>query len=125
MNPFHLYSDTGYFTVSLKAFNNAFQDSIIKYNYIHVKTTNSMQTNPNIDISYFPNPAKDKLNICVNATNKQMILYQIKDIIGKTLINGTIETNKSQTIDFSSLNKGYYMFQFENELIKKISIIKQ
>lgn len=125
MNPFHLYSDTGYFTVSLKAFNNSLQDSIIKYNYIHVKTTNSIQTNSNIEISYSPNPVIDKLTLWVNATSKPKISYQIKDITGKALINGTLETNKPQTIDFSILSKGYYIIQFENEHIKKLSIIKQ
>jgi PKD domain. len=124
MNPFHLYSDTGSYTVSLKVFNNTLQDSIIKQNYIHVRTANLLSTNESSSISYFPNPVKDKLTIWVNSVYKQKLSYQIKDLTGKTLINGQIETNKQQAIDFSTLSKGCYIVQFENEWVKKLSIIK-
>lgn len=123
--PFHLYSDTGYFTVSLKAMNNSMQDSIIKQNYILVKQANSIESHIAFNVAYFPNPVKDKLTIEVSNATNQTLSYHIKDIVGKTLISGKIETNKQQIIDFTSLSKGYYILQFENERIKKLSIIKQ
>jgi len=125
MNPFHLYNDTGSYTVSLKVFNNTLQDSITKHNYIHVQAANSLPANNLSSVYYFPNPVKEKLNIVVNSATKQKLSYQINDITGKPITSGQIETNKQQNIDFSTLSKGCYIIQFENEWIKKLSIIKQ
>jgi len=125
MNPFHLYTDTGHFTVSLKAVNFSIQDSIVKQDYIHVKQANSISCNDGMLIEYYPNPIKDKLNVMVPDASKQRIAYEIKNISGQSIKSGYIETNTKQVIDFSTLNKGYYIVEFENEKIKKLSIIKQ
>ncbi|NMC98552.1 MAG: hypothetical protein GYA62_02355, partial [Bacteroidales bacterium] len=53
------------------------------------------------------------------------IAYEIKNISGQSIKSGYIETNTKQVIDFSTLNKGYCIVEFENEKIKKLSIIKQ
>lgn len=59
------------------------------------------------DISLFPNPANEKLNIHYN--NNLYTNYSISDLAGKVIISNTIN-QLDDVIDISSLQKGLYLF---------------
>lgn len=66
----------------------------------------------------FPNPAKDKLEIRMNATTKQSTL-EVISITGKQLISKTIfadhENNYRESLDINNLSGGIYILKLVNE----------
>lgn len=66
-------------------------------------------------ISFYPNPAKDKLTIVFEKANSSNITLNIIDITGKIIYTQTIlANNSSKNIDISSLANGAYILQFSN-----------
>ena len=55
--------------------------------------------------SIYPNPAQNELNIVLN---EDVDHIEIVDILGKTVLNISLENNISQNIDVSSLQNGIY-----------------
>ncbi|MEH6765027.1 MAG: T9SS type A sorting domain-containing protein [Aequorivita antarctica] len=71
--------------------------------------------NNNIDISVYPNPTNDFVNINVsNATQ-----FEVYSALGQRLLSGELTQNEKQ-IDFSNFAKGLYYVRLGNETVKII-----
>ena len=95
--------------------------------------TNLQDLNPTGAVyKIYPNPIKDNLNIEVKSSNadnkKQYMFYTIYSMEGKEVIANSIPTlnsNYSDTIDLSRLNKGIYFMQINlNGVVSTKKLIK-
>lgn len=67
-------------------------------------------------ISFYPNPAKNSLNILVEKPVKSAISVNIIDVTGKVVSSQIISNNTiNQTIDIAALASGVYLIQFANQ----------
>lgn len=71
-----------------------------------------------VKLSVYPNPANDRLYIS-NLTDSHKITFSIIDLLGKTIINESLD---SDYIDISMLESGVYFIQLNTE--NKISTAK-
>ena len=114
-NPTHNYANSGYYTVTLIAYNQCNSDTI-SYN-INVIAT-SLNNNYKNDIIIYPNPTKDYINIKLS-NNINNVNITITDLLGKNIY--TQKTNKSRliTIPVNKLKKGIYLINVKNNKINK------
>ena len=69
-----------------------------------------------IDISVFPNPAVNYLNVNISDLSK-VKTYSMYDMFGKLLLQQEIISNQFE-ISFSNLSSGNYLLIFKNDLQK-------
>jgi endonuclease I len=67
------------------------------------------ETKAALELSIYPNPAKEFLY--VESTTKQALNYTIRNAVGQTLVNGTIQ---NQQIAIQKLPKGIYILSINN-----------
>ena len=92
-----------YFTSIANGMEN-FSFSTLSTNNIAIQET---------QISVYPNPAKNVLNI---ATKGKSISYELFNILGQTVkINGSIGNNEIKTINISNLPNGIYLLKTEDD----------
>ena len=89
-----------------------------------VSTEEALQ---NIDISVYPNPAKDILQLKINTDKVENLELSIISIDGKAVLVETTEANglAHLSMDVSGLSAGFYFLKIANEsgiLTKKIVI---
>ena len=58
------------------------------------------------DLKIYPNPTSEKLTIELNRVGTAM--WQVIDVSGRMILSGQIDSNKSESIDVSSLHPGIY-----------------
>ncbi|HLV39920.1 M28 family peptidase [Xanthomarina sp.] len=63
-------------------------------------------------INMFPNPVQQTLHINVDLKNNEVGTFKLIDILGKEVLNKTLETSSTQ-VDMSTVNKGVYLAVFE------------
>ncbi len=85
ISPWHLYTNTGFYTVELVAFNNLCRnDTIIKYHYIQVLDPNSINTDINdFSTEIITNPVNSKILIQLKLNRNFLIKFDMVDILGK------------------------------------------
>ncbi|MCX7954882.1 MAG: PKD domain-containing protein [Bacteroidales bacterium] len=115
-SPYHLYSDTGLYTVKLYAYNNGLSDSLVRQNYIHVKLFNLLNDISNDLITVLLDGNK---LIIVNGANSKME-YSIMDISGRIILKDYI-FNRINEINISQLSSGVYFIKINN-FVKKFLI---
>lgn len=69
----------------------------------------------NFDISIYPNPTQDFVNINISATAQ----FKVFSALGQLLLTGEIDQNEKK-IDFSNFAKGIYYLRVENEMVRII-----
>ncbi len=77
-----------------------------------------------INLSMFPNPANDILNIVLDSDNDDVVNLSILDIAGKSVASFDLE-NGNNVLDISNLTEGLYICRInvgERQLIRKIII---
>ena len=77
-------------------------------------STLSNKTKPLNKIRVYPNPTNTFLNI----DTKQEVKIKMYSILGKLIFQLNKETNEIKTIDTSSLKKGVYLLEIENDKSK-------
>jgi len=82
-------------------------------------------TNININLSIYPNPTKDFLNLKIENYNNQNLSYQLYNLQGQ-LIQGDHIINASTSIQMSDLAKSTYsiIITKDQKIIKTFNIIK-
>ncbi len=124
-NPVHTYTIDGTYTITLYAYNGLCVDSTTQQ--VTIITTGLNPNNSNAWLSVLPNPVSDNLVINLNTIDsgrewKVLLL----DILGQTVANEkmtSIEGNKQLILNLSSLAKGIYTLELQNngnKLIRKI-----
>ena len=79
-----------------------------------------------LNISLYPNPAQDQINIKFNFVEEGDYQYELFDTKGSKVANGTLTgTEGTQTIDLTNLTNGVYLYRLKNgiELISTQKII--
>lgn len=89
--------------------NNLFDDSCFVHEVGIVE--NKMGLN---NISVFPNPAKDKINIFVKDKGRENLFLEIYNIFGEKIYAESFDTKKFE-IDFSKEKKGVYFYKLRNK----------
>ncbi|MFN8713759.1 MAG: redoxin family protein [Bacteroidota bacterium] len=71
----------------------------------------------------FPNPASDKLFV---KSDEQLVSYAIRDISGRTVMNGTFHTNADRSVAVAELPAGTYFLEVQNNdgLISRKQFVK-
>lgn len=80
------------------------------YFYSPIQSTKADQLKQNAEFGIYPNPASD--HITVQIKNSTQAQYQIYDLYGRQLLNGSLENN---TIDVSELVRGTYMLKIVDD----------
>lgn len=112
------YGDVNYYRIKQVDFDGS-------YEYSDVVMVHSMVEQAGFDISVYPNPAKDyvQLNTKGGSTNG---VIQLLDISGKTIVEKTPEMNYPTQLDLTNLDTGIYFVKYTNgtESVVKRLVIK-
>lgn len=127
MNPWHLYADTGYYSVSLKAISDICGfDSIMHLDLLHVVFPSAINE---FFISYniYPNPAKDWISIFFDALKESNVSIELFNEIGSRMF--VIETTclpGPQCLEINlapyNLAQGNYLLRIRSESWKSAAL---
>ncbi|WP_418509689.1 FG-GAP-like repeat-containing protein [Corallibacter sp.] len=109
------------FTVKVQAIDNAFAGS--PFSDAHTINLNTLNTNNHYfnELSIYPNPVKDVLNI---KTSSQEYSYHLFNIQGQEVLKANNQTSK--TIDVSKLPSGIYILKLtDGDKSQSFKVIKQ
>ncbi len=90
-----------------------------------ITSTNSIQ-NKLFQISFYPNPANDKLNIAIHLEQGQAGSLLVYDLTGKLVLSHTLnESNDATEISATSLSPGMYIYKLNvnNDNLKSGKLI--
>ncbi|GAB4300704.1 MAG: hypothetical protein Kow0068_23880 [Marinilabiliales bacterium] len=76
--------------------------------------TNITEQTPVINISVYPNPTSDFLNIEVKDNTSESLLIELVDITGKSLLTKNIDNNHS-VLDMNQYHAGNYFLKIRNK----------
>ncbi|PLX12006.1 MAG: hypothetical protein C0594_02925, partial [Marinilabiliales bacterium] len=124
VNPWHAYSDTGYYSVSLVAVNSTCpNDTLVMEDYIYIEGPNLISSVIENNVRIYPNPFTDHLVIEFNqpiekvkiiSVDGKIVYCQEKEAINRWVIN--LE---------SELSSGNYQLQiFTNENTYNYKLVK-
>ncbi|MCD4698499.1 MAG: T9SS type A sorting domain-containing protein [Bacteroidales bacterium] len=96
-SPIYTYADTGWYSVNLTVFDGNDTNSFLRENYVYVDKATGISNNNTFEISCFPNPFSDYINIIIpqvyqNRINKLIIYNNSGEIIRM------INTNENKII---------------------------
>lgn len=87
------------------------------------------QEKPNADWVLYPNPAKNKLNLILNAQQASEVNFHLYDSQGATILQKNIEVNPGinlKSLDISNLKPGMYFLQGNlNGQVQTFKMIKE
>lgn len=90
--------------------------------YVQSDALSVQQLESDTDVSVYPNPANNILNIRLNNSNTTLKSVQLYDVTGKRVFN----SNTASTIDVSNFSRGLYILKVEanngSALNKKVII---
>jgi len=83
------------------------------YNITEIEELNT----ENINVTIFPNPATDLINLKLVAEYSENLSFEIFDITGREILKNNLEKGITQKeIDFSSKPAGIYILKIHNEV---------
>ena len=129
-NPYHTYSDNGYYTVSLTATNSYGNDNETKPNYIYVHGVGIEEISSKYITKIYPNPTKDKLNIEFTDNINKIEKITLSNMLGQTVytIKGKKINTKNFVIDLSDYKSGVYYLNIRTKedgtMRNKISVVR-
>lgn len=85
-------------------------------------TLDTNDVNADFQVSLFPNPTEETLNINMGTLNASNYTVSIVDINGKTILEKTINTPKLiETISIAEFSKGMYLMKLKTDTNKEVS----
>ncbi|HVA99574.1 MAG TPA: T9SS type A sorting domain-containing protein, partial [Bacteroidia bacterium] len=113
---FGIANPTGNYLNCIVDMNNRIKT--IEYDFQHDSTPcNEIFTNgvneinpPNLQVSIFPNPANDKINIVYNA-GTGTVNYNILNVLGQSISHGAFGNSSNNQLDVSKLPAGIYFLK--------------
>lgn len=87
-----------------------------------VSTLNLKENKFNFSLSAYPNPTADVLNLHVENYNQEKLIYSLKDVEGKQVLKGNIQTQDTK-LDLLHLPVSTYFVELFNEG-KKVQTFK-
>ena len=98
------------------------------YNITSIPDDPNIKNEPIGDISVYPNPVGDQLNVSFKDMKQDNIMITVFDLHGKMLFNDFAEnTNSVKQINMSNVAKGNYVIRFatkDGKMLKSFKIIK-
>lgn len=125
-NPTHNYAQVGSYTVTLKVENKCSAHTVKKKVHIVVSAMNEIKFIS--DMSVYPNPAKDILELKVRTQNVDKLSVNLFNAVGqlmKSWNTGLQATEHTQKLDVSGMASGVYLLSVSSggaHQIKKIVI---
>ncbi len=124
--PYHIYQDTGYYTVTLIAYNTVCgNDTLVKSNFIHVMNNNSISDfESQYGLTISPNPFSKVFTIQMSFDHYTNLNITLKDITGKRI--QSLFAGRVKDVFLANdlaLPSGVYLLQFQTDkenVIKKI-----
>jgi PKD repeat protein len=119
-NPSHTYTTSGTYTITLIASNCIFSHTITKTIQVGALSINENAVG---NFEFYPNPTTNQITLKVD---NQLLgsVYTIYDTIGKSVLNGKINS-ELHVIDLGNLSNGVYIIEvasegnyFKNKFIK-------
>jgi hypothetical protein len=98
------FTDLKQFGITNNNKNNSWYDNL----YFYKAATLGVSDNELLDVSMYPNPASDRLNISASNTIKNASIF---NILGKKVMSLEINKN-SESIDVSNLSSGMYIIKY-------------
>ncbi len=95
----------------------------VKSNIINNITIVNVNEIEKINFNIYPNPANSQINVQIN-TNLLGSTYTITDQIGKVVLSGKLNAEKS-TIELGNLSGGIYLFSIGNNAKQTFKVIKK
>ena len=112
------FTDLKQFGITNNNKNNSWYDNL----YFYKAATAGVSDNELLNVSMYPNPASDRLNISASNTIKNASIF---NILGKKVMSLEINKN-SKSIDVSSLASGIYLIKYSiDNAIGTAKFIKQ
>jgi hypothetical protein len=99
------FTDLKQFGITNNNKNNSWYDNL----YFYKAATAGVSDNELLNVSMYPNPASDRLNISASNTIKNASIF---NILGKKVMSLEINKN-SKSIDVSSLASGIYLIKYQ------------
>lgn len=125
-NPYHIYQDTGLYTVTLIAINPPCEnDTFLLAGQVHVSGATLIKENSGFisGIDIFPNPARGYFNISVNLQQAGLLSIVSENVLGKQVkiifndeAPSGIFVHKSETCAETSRGIYFIKVYFNNEL---------
>ncbi len=129
--PYHIYQDTGYYTVTLIAINSVCgNDTMVRQNFIHVVNNNGIsEFERKHGLLILPNPFQKEFTIQLSFEVSTDLTITLMDITGKKLqllYDGKAKNNFKLSVKNLKVTSGVYLLQIQTdkESINK-KIIKQ
>jgi hypothetical protein len=108
-------SDT--LTFNMFVNKNSVMQKVYVDKYLGIEKSNQQQ------INIYPNPATNQINVQINQSLMGSS-YTITNQIGKTVLSGKLNTEKS-TIEIGNLSGGIYLFSIDNNAKQTFKVIKK
>ncbi len=129
--PYHIYQDTGFYTVTLVAINSVCgNDTLEKPDFIHVLNNNGInEFESKYGLRISPNPFDKTFAIHLSFKHSTKLTITLMDIIGnkiRLIYTGKVKNDFNLVVKDLPLTSGLYLLQFQTDketIIKKI--IKQ
>lgn len=83
---------------------------------VQVIVSNVSEVHSNMEVSIFPNPTQDVLNIEFNGISGETVRFEVTDLIGKVVHTRQVATHNGQnrnTLDLTKLSSGAYLLSME------------
>lgn len=93
-----------------------------------IVSVEELSTIENLTINLFPNPSNGLFKVDIKSDNITTFIIDVKDALGKTIINKTIKANEIETIDLTAFAGSIYNLSISNSdknYNKTFKIIKQ
>ncbi len=129
-NPTHIYSESNAYTITLSAYSELCDTTVIFEETVNVVITNTQDLNLDFNVNIFPNPNDGKFNLTIESLESNDYEINLYDLNGRQLnyfslknISGT--TN--QVFDLQHLSEGIYFVKIKTQtgvLVEKIVVEK-
>jgi len=118
------YNVAGIYDVTLIASNGNGNDTLVKTNYIEVISTIGVQEYKEGQVSIYPNPANDRLNVELQQIELPCF-FALKDMQGRTVYS-TVVNSKKMEVDLSAYSKGIYLIRINNDnFSRELKLVKE
>ena len=116
----------GYLSTSSMSQGGAVVSEGLQHAYEIYNTSSVSEASTNFNISVYPNPSVDVLNLEMDKQSQACFTYQLFDLIGKKISEAATLEEKAQ-IDMKDLSSGNYLLivKQDQNILKSFRIIKK
>jgi len=111
-NPVVSYPESGSYDVTLSVSDNKSTKTLTRKNFINVPLSNGINSPIAGMLKIFPNPSRDRINVCFPGDIRGMIRIELSDIRGFVVLSKNYSPESGRVLlDVSSLDQGLYFLK--------------